>query len=160
MSYRDKHQYLHKKIILIQILYLLLVIYLFGTVLYDSFVHALPFYYVLFFILGRLLGWVFHYTQVMRWDMVDEKVVKTQNKTALAIFISFMLFRLFILPSAVEWTIHPRLLSDALFLVSAGIFYSAIRIYSKQLNELVWMRSVGPRHNSLTEEKKSDAGNS
>lgn len=129
-------QLLHKKIITIRVLYLLLIIYLLSSVLYDSFVHEVPFYYILFFILGRLLGWILKYTQVLQWDEEERKVVKTQDKIALVIFIGFMLFRLFVLPSAVEWMIHPRLLSDALFLISAGVFYSGISIYTKQLNDL------------------------
>lgn len=48
MTRQNKSKYVPKHIILMQQFHLLLVAFLFGTVLYDSFVHTLPFYYVLF----------------------------------------------------------------------------------------------------------------
>lgn len=149
-------RFIHKNIRVIRILYLLLILYLFGTVLYDSFKYDLPFYYILFFAFGRLLGWIFNYTQILRWDEIESKVVKIQDKVAVAIFIGFILFRTFVLPTAVDWVTHPHFLSDALFLISAGVFYSGIRIYSKQFNELLLQNWLNQNKKPMKDDPKSD----
>lgn len=152
----SKHHIFDKRITLIQLLYIFLVLYLFGSVIYDSFIHDLPFYYILFFILGRLLGVIFRYTQVLQWDEDTGKIIRVQDTTALILFITFMLFRIFALPGAIEWVIHPHLLSDALFLISAGVFYSGIIVFGKQFNSLLVEECSKLRNHSQIKKSEDD----
>lgn len=129
---------IQKSIRFFYIWYVVMGLFLFGSVLYDSFLHSLPFYYVLFFLFGRILGLVYSRTQSMEWDDDKNLVITKHDKIGIFILMIFILFRYFFLEILVERSIHPLFLTDAITLVTLGVFYTRLRMYGRQIKLLAW----------------------
>jgi len=72
-------KYVDKKIRITRAIFSLVCIVMFGIILYDSFVNNLPFYYILFSILGGLVSLFFRKTQKIYWSEEDQKIVRKMN---------------------------------------------------------------------------------
>ncbi len=131
-----KNKYLHKSIRITFRVYILMALYLFASVIYDSYIYNLPFYYILYLFLGILIGQIYRYTQSMKWDE-EKKIVVTQfDKVGIFILLSFILFKHFVLPNLVNMSIHPIFLTDALALITLGAIYTKLKIYRGLINKI------------------------
>jgi uncharacterized membrane protein AbrB (regulator of aidB expression) len=110
---------------------------MFGIVIHDSFVHALPFYYVLFFLGGIVIG---------RFVASSDKLVVKENVkqltlefnpigivvTLLLLVIRFFAGKLILEEFRVIWA------ADALYLLFIGIYYARIKHMIRQFDEKVY----------------------
>jgi len=133
-----KSENLHVAIRLTFRVYILMALYLFASVIYDSYVYNLPFYYILFLILGMLLGQVYRYTQSMKWDEEKHLVVTEFDKVGIFILLSFIIFKHFILGNLVNMSIHPIYLTDAITLITLGAIYTKLKIYRGLINNIAF----------------------
>ena len=132
--YKSKN--LHIAIRLTFRIYILMALYLFASVLYDSYIYNLPFYYILFLILGMLIGQIYRYTQSMKWDEEKQLVVTEFDKVGIFILLSFILFKHFVLNNLVDMSLHPIYLTDAIALITLGAVYTKLKIYRGLINDI------------------------
>lgn len=117
---------------------LLATIYLMGIiVLYDSFIHQTPLYYVLFYFLGLVVGRIFsNVMAVERDEETNELVLKTSKwdliLTILLLFLRFMYGIAFMKSMHVVWA------SDALYLFFIGVYRSKRKGIVKQIDEIIY----------------------
>ena len=116
-----------------------LILFMFAVVLHDSFVHELPFHYILFFIGGLSIGRILAATQ--KFTVKKDMAILTIEGNPLAIIVTIILLviRLFIgklilADLNVVWT------ADALYLFFVGIYYAKIKYIVRQMDERVYIK--------------------
>ncbi len=136
MSHRKiKAQLQTKKIRTKRKFYVLILISIFISVIYDSFHYNIPFYYILYFFVGIGLGAIERsMTSNIFWDKNQNQLVETQDYVQIAIFGILLLFRIFVLPYILDENTHPIHIYDATALITFGVFYHKIKTYQKAFN--------------------------
>ena len=127
------------KIKIIQRISLGLILFMFIVVIHDSFIHDLPFYYILFFLAGHIIG---HFISKIQKVSVkqDENIFTIKASIAGTILalallgIRFFAGKLLLDGLNVIWT------SDAIYLFFIGIYYSKIINIMRQIDEDVYTR--------------------
>ena len=76
-------------------LYACLMVFMFGVVIHDSFVHYLPFYYVLFILGGLIIGRIVSTTQKVSSKQQDEKLSLMVKPYGTAVIIILLILRFF-----------------------------------------------------------------
>ncbi len=139
MKKRNEYRRAHTsdKVKIIRWINIALMIFMFGIVMYDSFVHNLPFYYILFIVAGVVVGHFVSKTQKL--SVNNEHGIFTYELRPIGIIITIALLgvRFFVGETMLEkvsvvWT------TDALYLFFAGIYYSKIRNVIMQIDEHVY----------------------
>ena len=131
-----------KKINVLRRIYLGLILLMFGIVLYDSFMHELPFYYVLFFIAGLFVGHLVSSFSKF-YIQEDEKIITFQSTPmgiiviVLLLLIRFILGKLILTQFNIVWT------ADALYLLFIGIYYAKAKNMLKQIDKQVYQKFFG-----------------
>ena len=117
---------------------LLATMYLMGIiVLYDSYVHRTPLFYVLFYFVGLVVGRIYRYvTVVERVEETNELVLKT-NRWDLVLTILLILFRFVYGLSFLE-SMHVVWASDALYLFFIGVYRSKWKGMVRQIDEIAY----------------------
>jgi hypothetical protein len=129
----------------------IMILVIFGIVLFDSYNHSLPFHYILFSFAGILAGKVYNITQKVYFSK-EENVIKIELGTS-AVIVTII--TLFIRHFAGNWTLkilHIIWFSDALYLFFIGLYYSKTLIIQKQIDELVY--SFLGKSKNLSDNKK------
>lgn len=109
---------------------------MFAIILHDSFVHGLPFYYILFALAGLLVERAYTATRKIEFD---DSAGQMRERPGLA-----WLFVIAVLALRVpfgDWAlpkIHVVWFSDALYLFSLGLHFARLRSISRQIDELVY----------------------
>lgn len=141
-QYRRSH--ISGKVRLIRLINISLIIFMFGVVIYDSFTHGLPFYYILFILIGLITGRFVSATQ--KFSVKKEAEVLTVESNPIGIITSLVLIgirffggKLILQEFHIVWTV------DALYLLFIGIYYAQIKNIIRQIDERVYI--------SLFEEK-------
>lgn len=107
-------------------------------VLYDSFMHHTPLFYVLFYFVGLVIGRIFRYVMVVeRIEETNELVLKT-SRWDLVLTILLVLFR-FVYGIAFLESMHIVWVSDALYLFFIGIYRSKWKGLVSQIDEIVYI---------------------
>ena len=139
MTEKKKFQkkYVDSRIKIIHRVFLGLMIYMFGVVLYDSFVHELPFNYILFWFAGLIIGRLFSRTQVVGNKKKLNKISMQINPVGIVLIAILMVVRIYageiILKNFnVVWA------TDALYLVFIGIYYSRLKNIVEQIDNRVY----------------------
>ena len=139
-THRKEH--ISKKVKVLRKIYLWLILLMFCIVLYDSFMHELPFYYVLFFIAGIIIGRLVS-TFSEFYIQEDEKIFTIRSTpTGIVIILLLLLIRFFIgkimlTQFNIIWT------ADALYLFFIGIYSAKVRNMLRQLDKQVYERLFG-----------------
>ena len=120
-------------------IYLGLILIMFIVVIHDSFVHELPFYYILFLIGGLIIGRIVALFTIF-YIKEDEKIL-TFRSTPLGIFVLILLLVIrfaigkFILRDFnIIWT------ANALYLFFVGIYYSKMKNIIRQVDKQVYKK--------------------
>ena len=108
-------------------------------VLFDSFNHGTPLYYIGFYFGGLLLGRVIVLTMRVEHDPLAKEFILKVNKWDILITLTLLLLRfvfgLKILEhSEVFWA------SDALYLFFIGVYRSKLKGLVRQIDEIVYQR--------------------
>jgi len=127
-------EYVDKRIRLQKLIYLAMILVVFCIVLYDSFFNTLPFHYILFFLLGKLISALLRKTQKATWDENDNKVIIERSIIGLVFFTLVVLLRALLLPRILNH-LHIVFISDALFLTAMGWFSGRIQLISWLVEE-------------------------
>jgi hypothetical protein len=109
---------------------------IFAIVLHDSFVHNLPFYYILFALAGLLVERVYRASRRMDVDE-DEGLIHERSGLAWIFVVAILALRL---PFG-DWAlkkVHVVWFSDALYLFALGLHFARLRGISRQVDELVY----------------------
>ena len=124
--------------------FLLLTMYLMAcVVLYDSFIHRTPLFYVLFYFAGLVAGRIFSHVMVVeRVDETNEIMLKT-SRWDLVLTILLVLIR-FVFGVAFLDSLHVVWASDALYLFFIGIYRSKWKGVVRQIDEIVYQWIAKP----------------
>ncbi len=114
-----------------------------AIVLYDSFIHRTPLFYLGFYFTGLVVGRVFRYMMVVeRTEETNEFVLNT-NKWDLVFTVVLILFR-FVYGIAFLESINIVWASDAIYLFFIGIYRSKWKGVVKQIDEIVYQMVANP----------------
>lgn len=131
-----------KKIKVLRKIYLGLMLFMFIIVLHDSFMHDLPFYYVLFFIGGLFIGRLVS-TFSKFYIQEDEKIITFRSTPVgiivivLLLLIRFIVGKLILTQFNIVWT------ADALSLLFIGIYFAKVKNMFKQVDKQVYQKFFG-----------------
>lgn len=136
-SKRFRRTHSSKKVRTLHLVNIGLILFMFVVVIHDSFVHALPFYYVLFFIGGFFAG---RFVATSDKFTVKEDLKQFTMKfnpaglviTLLLLVIRFFAGKLILEEFRVIWA------ADALYLLFIGIYYARIKHMIWQFDEKVY----------------------
>jgi len=139
MGTKDKYlkQRADKKLIVQHHVLQALIVFMFVIVLYDSFRHQTPFYYICFLLLGLLVGRIFSITDRVKHGDKSGTFMIAPNAfslviTLLLLSIRFAWGRSILRLADVMWT------TDALYLFFIGIYWSKWRGMVRQMDEIIY----------------------
>lgn len=114
-----------------------LILIMIVIVLHDSFVHNLPFYYILFVIAGLIIGRVVSFSQKVTKKEEEELLTLAVNPIGIIITILLLVFRFFAAKIILE-QINVVWAADAVYLLFIGIYFSSVKNIVKQIDERVY----------------------
>ena len=128
-----------RKIKIIRWINIGLILFMFVVVIHDSFVHELPFYYILFLLGGLGIGRLVAATQKFSVDKDAEILTIEGNPLAIAITLILLVIRFFagkllLADFNIVWV------TDALYLLFIGIYYSNIKRIIREIDERVYSK--------------------
>jgi Na+/H+ antiporter NhaD/arsenite permease-like protein len=130
-----------KSIRVMMALFIVSYLLMFGIVLYDSFIHHLPFHYILFFLVGLAISIVYRVIQRLHWNEEAQKIVRKRDVIGLilsiGLFVVLMLIRKCALPEMLR-AFNIVYVSDAIFVTMMGIFFGRVHTMAKQIEEIVF----------------------
>ena len=136
---RYRKQYESQKIKKMRWVNMGLILLMFAVVIHDSFVHELPFYYILFILAGLIIGSLISKTQKISVKE-EEKIITVDSSTVGTIItlallgVRFFAGKLILDEYSIVWT------TDAIYLFFIGIYYSKIKNIIRQINERVYAK--------------------
>ena len=125
----------------------LLILIMGVTVIYNSYQHATPLYYILFFIAGMMVSTVYNYIYTVKHE--DRKIKIRANKWNIALTVALIALRFFIGVSILE-SVQVTWAYDALILFFLGLYFRKIRIIIRQIDNMVYEELF--KNKSLKEE--------
>ncbi|WP_458775877.1 hypothetical protein [Desulforhopalus sp. 52FAK] len=138
---REKNTYLkqkaEKKLIIRHHVFQGLIALMFAIVLYDSFIHLTPFYYVCFLFLGLFIGRILSLTDRVKHSSESEAFTLSSSPfgiviSLLLLSIRFIWGRTILQFADVFWT------TDALYLFFIGIYWAKLKSVVTQMDELIY----------------------
>ena len=134
-----RKQYTSKKVKMTQWVNIGLIVFMFGIVIHDSFVHNLPFYYILFILGGLIIGHFISKTAKVTFKEGAKVITVGSNLagiiiTLVLIVVRFFAGKLILDEFSIIWT------ADAIYLFFIGIYYSKIQNIIQQIDEDVYAR--------------------
>ena len=130
-------QYVDKRIRARQLIYLAAMLLCFGFILYDSFVNGLPFHYVLFSLLGSILGELLKKTPNVEWSEKEGRIISNRNLFGLLLLIAVISLRKVVFPKILS-EMEVVFISDALLLFLLGWLAGRRRLLSGSVEEKVF----------------------
>jgi hypothetical protein len=132
-----RKKYIDKKIKITGRVYLMLVLFMFIIVVYDSFVHNLPFYYILFIPAGNLIGRFVALTQKVVIEKDKHSLSLRVNPAGIVITVILLLTRFFI-GSIILEEFNVVWVTDGIYLLFIGIYYTRGKDMFRQIDEQVY----------------------
>jgi cytochrome c biogenesis factor len=112
-------------------------IILLSIVIIDSFRIELPFYYILFFILGLIISVILNQFSSVSWDNVNNKITEDLSVIVLVLLAIYTLFEYFIFPTMMQ-NLHITYIKAATLLTSSGLYYGRIMFMWKRIRTLLF----------------------
>ena len=136
---RYRSQHTSKKVKLLRWINIGLILLMFIVVIHDSFIHDLPFYYVLYFIGGFVVGKLIASSDKLTVKEDVKQLTLEFNPlgivvTVLLLVIRFFAGKLILEEFEVLWAV------DALYLIFIGIYYARIKHLVRQFDEKVYIK--------------------
>ena len=126
--------YVDGRIRIKKLVYFLIFLITFCLVVYDSFIYVLPFHYILFFLIGKLMSLLLKKTQKVEWREVDGKLTVERNNLGILIIITIIILRIFLFSKLLA-ELNVIFVSDALLLISIGWFIGRINMLSDAIED-------------------------
>lgn len=114
-----------------------LIVLMFAIVLYDSFKHQTPFYYICFLLLGLFIGRIFSLTDRVKHASDSETFIITTSSVGLFITL-FLLSLRFIWGRSILQYANILWATDALYLFFICIYWSKLKSMVKQMDEIIY----------------------
>jgi len=112
---------------------------MFVVVIHDSFVHELPFYYILFLIGGMVIGRFVAATQ--KFSVNEDVGIMTIEGNPVAIIVTLILLVIrFFAGKLILEEFNIVWVADALYLLFIGIYYSNIKRIIREIDERVYTK--------------------
>jgi hypothetical protein len=134
--------YVDGKTRLKKLIYFIILLIAFGMVLYDSFINKLPFHYILFLVIGRLMSLILRHTHKVTLNEEGQWTVD-RSIIGLSIIIIVMVLRVFLFPRILA-ELNVVFVSDALFLILIGWFLGRISLLSDKIEEKAFSGCMPP----------------
>ena len=141
MKKRKQYQKTHtsRKVKIINWINIGLIIFMFAVVIHDSFVHELPFYYILFLLGGMGIGRIVAATQ--KFSVNEDVGILTIEGNPLAIAITLILLAIrFFVGKLILAEFNIVWVTDALYLLFIGIYYSNMKRIIREIDERVYTK--------------------
>jgi hypothetical protein len=110
-----------------------LILFMFINVIHDSFVHDLPFYYILYAIGGTIIGRIIYRKEKISVQQEVGKITIESTNIATWIALSLIGIRFFVGKIILE-EFNVIWASDAIYLVFIGIYHSRITNFINQID--------------------------
>lgn len=138
----QRKEHTSKKIQVLTKIYLALILVMFSVVVYDSFVHALPFYYILFLIAGLIFGRLI--SSLSKFYIKEDEKILTFQSTSLGIIVIILLLvirftvgKIILKQFDIIWT------ADAIYLFFIGVYYAKVKNMVRQIDIQVYQKFFG-----------------
>ena len=106
------------------------------TVIYDSFVHNTPLYYILFLILGRFSGNAYKLLFSIE-ETEDEKFQVRSNSWNIVVTLILFAFR-HLVGKAILESIHVIWATDAIYLFFIGLYYTKWKVIIRGIDDIIY----------------------
>ena len=148
-----KKQFVDKKIRVTGRIYAMLILMMIGIVVFDSFKHTLPFYYILYGIAGYIAGHFIWLSQ--RIVLAEEKQILSLevNSIGKVITVVLLIIRYFAGKIILE-QFNIIWITDALYLIFIGVYLAKIKSIFRQIDELLYAYFFLSKDKFLTDRKK------
>ena len=130
-------QFVDKKIRVTGRIYAMLILMMVGIVVFDSFKHTLPFYYILYGIAGYIAGYFIWLSQ--RIVLAEERQILSPEVhpigkviTLLLLIIRYLAGKVILEQFNIIW------ITDALYLIFIGIYLAKIKNIFRQIDEQLY----------------------
>ena len=131
--------YVDSKIRVKNLIYYLILSIAFLIVLYDSFIHNLPFHYVLFVVVGRFMSLIMIRMLKLKKRETDNTITSERNIAGILVVVSVLFLRTFIFPKIlVEFNVV--FISDALLLILVGWNLGRVHLLSNKIEEMAYTK--------------------
>lgn len=112
-----------------------LILIMAGMVIYNSYRHATPLYYILFFFAGTMLSVVYNY--IYHAEREGNQIKLTSNRWNIVMTVLLILLRFFGAIPILE-SLEVTWIYDAVYLFFIGLNFKKLKIMIKQLDEVVY----------------------
>lgn len=107
------------------------------VVLYDSFQHDLPFYYILFLLAGAFAGRIYRYTHRVELAQESLEISLRSNRWSLVLLAVVIVIR-FLLGKQLLESFNVIWAGDALYLVFIGVYHARWKGIVRQIDEIYY----------------------
>lgn len=107
------------------------------VVLYDSFQHDLPFYYILFWLAGALAGRIYKYTYRVEFEEEGLEISLRTNRWSLVLLVLVIVIR-FLLGKTLLESFNVIWAGDALYLFFIGVYHARWKGIVQQIDEIYY----------------------
>jgi len=132
--YKD---HVDRRVRLRRLIYLLILLTAFGFTLYDSFMHTLPFHYILFIFIGRVMAQIINRTQRVTHKVEDDRYTVEWSVLGIVLVIVVILVRAIVFPRILT-ELNVIYVSDAILLIVMGWFLGRIQLLSNKIEEIAF----------------------
>ena len=149
-----KKQFVDKKIRVTGRIYAILILVMIGIVVFDSFKHTLPFYYILYGIAGYIAGYFIWLNQ--RIVLAEEKQVLSLEVNPLGKVITILLLLIrYLAGKIILEQFNIIWITDALYLIFIGVYMAKVKNIFRQIDEQLYVYFFLSKDKSL-DQKPAD----
>lgn len=136
-----KKQFLYKKadkrLRRFEIVIHVILVLMWLVVLKDSFQHDLPFYYILFLMVGAIAGRIYKYTHRVEVTQENLEISLRVNRWNIALLILVIALR-FLLGKVILESLNVIWVGDALYLFFIGVYHARWKGIVRQIDEIYY----------------------
>lgn len=133
-----------RRVRLRKLIYLLILLTAFGFTLYDSFMHTLPFHYILFIFIGRVMAQIINRTQRVTHKEEEDRYTVEWSVIGIVLVIVVIVVRAVVFPRILT-ELNVIYVSDAILLILMGWLLGRIQLLSEKIEEMAFSRFLESR---------------
>ncbi|WP_276388384.1 hypothetical protein [Eudoraea chungangensis] len=108
-------------------------------VLYDSFIHKTPLYYIGFYFLGKFVGRIYRRFYTVKYEK-EEEIFSLSSSSWNIIFTVLLVSMKLVLAKKMLHSLDVIWTTDAIYLFSIGIYFSKWKSIARQFDDLIYNR--------------------
>jgi hypothetical protein len=126
-----------KKMLLRNYIFRALVAFMVIVVLYDSFIHNTPLYYVCYYFLGLFVGKIISIADRVKHSVEDQTFTVASSPFSIIITLLLLSIR-FVWGRQLLDFAHVAFTTDALYLIFIGIYWSKWKSMIRQMDDIIY----------------------